>query len=289
MMQPPRLIEEKEEIGETDQIDGSLHCVTKHTELWKRIIHIAASVVEEGTLLFTASGMRIHSFFNSQCAFLNVDLKRNMFAEFDLTEDSLPLGQSFKKMNKVLHRLRNQDILSVSYLGEDNVCYEVCNGGDKNIKRIRHLKLLTVSGTVPLVNTTYGHELKVASHYFHEMIEDLSSNGGEKVKILMTNERTVWSVEDVDGSEIVPWRHHSEGEIVSEESTTSVQLIKGTEEELELCFALKPFLQASKAFPLSRHVKISFASDLPAPTVKIEYLLDEDLGRLVFVLAARSA
>lgn len=287
--------EDEEEEGEGEEEDKEhadqraciLQAVTEHTDVWKKAIAAAAMVVDDGDLEFTENGMMVRTFFSTQAAYFQLQLRPAMFQLFILQEPALFLGQSFKKMDKVLHRLDSSDSLSIKYMGSDRVAYEKKSSQIQNSTRTRHLKVLSSSQRSVATFETHDHCIKLKSKALYGCIQDLVSGGAKLIRAKLSSRRTQLMVEDDDGEDEINWPHPRPSAQVlgEEEGGERVQLVKGTPTEYHQLYKLEPFLTAAKAFRVAEWVHLYFCRDA---AVKIEYLLPNELGVLMYIIAPRS-
>ena len=279
--------DEKAEEGEeskTAPIPPILFAVTEHPDIWKRVIGVAASVVDEGDLEFSGEGMMIRSFFATKGAFLQLHLRPQMFQVYALQEPQLCLGQSFKKLAKVMQRVGQ----SVKYLGGNRVRYEVgASSQHKGCKRCRYLKVLTSGERTASDFDRYDHCVRLKSLVFFRMMQDLLCNGGKEVRVSVSARRTRWVTEDVDGEETCQWPHHDASNVMNGDGGPDVQVVKAATQDFQVLFKLEPFAVAAKAYRVSEWVQVFFSRDFPS-TAKVEYILPDDLGILFFIIAARN-
>lgn len=239
-----------------------MNIVLSDNSIFKEAFESISAIIDEIVCIVDSEGFRVTAMDRSHISFVSLDLKPELFDEFDIpTPEKITLDTS--ELMKILKRMKKQDVLHLS-CDEGNFIIGLKGDMDREFK-IRLIDVEYESPQPPHIDYPV-HVTDIPSELVKEAITDMALFG-EKLNIRI----------DEDYMRIV-----SEGEFGDAEW----KYIHGCDvgEFVEACFAIDKLVDMFKASKFSKDLNVSLGTDMP---LTLNFELPAGDGRISFLLAPR--
>eukprot|EP00775_Hariotina_reticulata_P012575 gene12575-12705_t len=269
--------------------------------LLKKVVDAIKDLVTDANFDCSNSGFTLQAMDNSHVSLVSLTLREDGFAHFRC-DRNMSMGMSLGNLAKILKCAGNDDIVTMKAADDGDVVTFMFESPKEDRVSDFEVKLMDIdSEHLGIPDTEYAATVTMPSGEYQRICRDLSSIGDTGIFIMAigsvagaflfylrrtseessacfaTKDGVKFSTSGDVGTANITVRQNNTAEKKEEQVTIDLN------EPVSLTFALRYLNSFSKATPLSSHVSLSLARDLP---VMVDYQIS-DMGSLKFYLAPK--
>lgn len=227
----------------------------------KTVINSLNEITSECGILFTNDELKINALSKDHTTFINIDLKKYLFDEYECSTDEV-ITVDVYQLNNIMKRCKNTDRITCNI--DDNNFNLIFHGDSTRAFTTRLIDNEYETPKPPIINYTY--KVDLPTNVFQDSLNDLKIFS-DVIRISMDNDYLLFKSEGQAGDGLIKYLH---GENI--------------QDYLESQYSIEKLSQIMKAKDFSETITMKLGDNLP---LSIKFKLVTGDGEMGFLVAPR--